>query len=44
MAPDLALHICRTSGPAAVNGRPSVTFADEDAAASTWPVSILAKR
>jgi|GEM_PF-5573724 len=44
MAPDLAPHICRISGPAAVNGRPSVMFTDEDAAASAWQVRILARR
>jgi len=44
MAPDLALHICRISGPAAVNGRPSVMFTGEDAAASAWPARILARR
>ena len=44
MAPDLALHICRISGPAAVNGRPSVIFADEEAAALALPARILARR
>lgn len=44
MAPDLVLHICRISGPAAVNGRPSVTLTDEDGAASAWPVGILTRR
>jgi len=44
MAPDLALHICRISGPAAVNGRPSVTFTDEDAAASAWAARLFARR
>jgi len=44
MAPDLALHICRISGPAAVNGRPSVTFTGKDTAASAWAARILARR
>lgn len=44
MAPDRALHICRISGPAVVNGRSSVEITGGYGAVPAWCAGILARR